>query len=272
MGYTINDFIKSDRFPGLCLISENSGTEREILGVRIIEVPNMEDYLLEGQLLLTSLKAYSNVNTQEFRKHIENIIEKNASGFIICRLNWSEKQETQFDIIMKLCAEHNISVMEVPKSTSLLCIAKYVLMNIFHIEIAKLMFFRMAHDCFSKVMFDLIDIRETMKQMLRYIAAMLDNPVAVYRTDYSCIESSSSEYSSFEIKNDLKEYKPDVITRQQYFYQKRDYTEYIKKFDILGQEEIYLVITEKNEPLSVLDFIGLENSLTLLQYIFVRGG
>ena len=45
MGYTIKDFNDSNKFPGMKLISDNSGINREIKGVRIIAVPDMEKFL-----------------------------------------------------------------------------------------------------------------------------------------------------------------------------------------------------------------------------------
>lgn len=45
MGYTIRNFIESNKFPGIQLLSDNYGMEREIKGVRIIAVPNMENFL-----------------------------------------------------------------------------------------------------------------------------------------------------------------------------------------------------------------------------------
>ena len=44
MGYTVKDLINSNKFPGLQLISDNSGINREIRGVRIIAVPDMENF------------------------------------------------------------------------------------------------------------------------------------------------------------------------------------------------------------------------------------
>lgn len=51
MGYTIKNFICSNKFLGMRLISDNSGINREIRGVRIIVDPNMENFL-GGELLL----------------------------------------------------------------------------------------------------------------------------------------------------------------------------------------------------------------------------
>ena len=45
MGYTVKDLLKSNKFPEMQLINDDSGIDREIKGVRIIEVADMEIYL-----------------------------------------------------------------------------------------------------------------------------------------------------------------------------------------------------------------------------------
>lgn len=45
MGYTIKDFIDSNNFPEMKLISDNSEITREIKGTQIIAVPDMEKFL-----------------------------------------------------------------------------------------------------------------------------------------------------------------------------------------------------------------------------------
>ena len=48
MGYTVKDLLESNKFPEMQLISDDSGIDREIKGVRIIEVPEMEKFLGGG--------------------------------------------------------------------------------------------------------------------------------------------------------------------------------------------------------------------------------
>lgn len=47
MGYTVKDFIDSNKFPGMKLISDDLGINREIKGARIIAAPDMEKFLGE---------------------------------------------------------------------------------------------------------------------------------------------------------------------------------------------------------------------------------
>jgi len=48
MGYTVKDFIDSNNFPEMKLISDNSEINREIKGARIIAAPDMEKFLVGG--------------------------------------------------------------------------------------------------------------------------------------------------------------------------------------------------------------------------------
>lgn len=48
MGYTIKDFIDSNNFPEMKLISDNSEITREIKGTQIIAAPDMEKFLGGG--------------------------------------------------------------------------------------------------------------------------------------------------------------------------------------------------------------------------------
>ena len=48
MNYTIKEFIESNKFPKMQLISDNSGINRVIRGVQILSAPNMEKFLGGG--------------------------------------------------------------------------------------------------------------------------------------------------------------------------------------------------------------------------------
>lgn len=64
MGYTVKDLLRSNKFPEMQLINDDSGIDREIKGVRIIEVADMENFW--GELLLTSMRAYEATEEDAF--------------------------------------------------------------------------------------------------------------------------------------------------------------------------------------------------------------
>ena len=88
MNYTIKEFIESNKFPKMQLISDHSGINRVIRGVQILSVPNMEKFLGGGELLLTSLVVYENqLNERIVLTHLEELNKKQVSGLIIAEDN-----------------------------------------------------------------------------------------------------------------------------------------------------------------------------------------
>ena len=117
MGYTIKDFIDSNKFPEIKLISDDSGINREIKGARIIAVPDMERFISGGELLLTSLFVYEKLDKHMMLNHLEELNKKQVSGFIIKRHNTAHLNQL-FDALLHFCAEHNIPVLEIPQDLS----------------------------------------------------------------------------------------------------------------------------------------------------------
>lgn len=99
---------------------------------------------------------------------------------------------------------------------------------------------------------------------------MLDNPVALYSSNYDCYASSEENPEDFIIENELNIYIPEVFVKHQYFMQKRKYVEYINKIQLFGGRYFYLVITEKNNALKDLDFCVIENAIASLQFALMR--
>ena len=272
MGYTIKDLFESDKFPEMQLISGHSGINREIRGIRIIEVPDMERFWSGGgrELLLTTMRAYQKINEQEFLMHLEKLEKKQIAGFVVKRNQTTEQQKKLFDILLQFAQEHQLPVIEIPQHIYFWDLIKYVLMQICDKETAKLAYFKMTHDNLSSILLHTFDTKKLIDRVLFVVETMIGNPIALYDNDFVCLHASSPNISAFVMEKDIEEYTPDIITKSNYLRQKRENTEYIKKLDIFGQRKIYLVISEKREPLTVLDFIALESIFVMLQYIIMR--
>ena len=270
MGYRVKTLYESDKFPEMQLICGQSGIDREIRGIRIIEVPDMERFVSGGELLLTSMKAYQNINEQKFVRCLEKLDKKQISGFIVKRNQTTEQQKKLFEILLQFGEEYQLPVIEIPQHMYFWEIIKYVLTQICDKETAKLAYFKMTHDNLSSILLNIFDKKKLIERLLFVVETMIGNPVALYNDDLDCLYASSPNLSAFIIEKDIEEYTPDIITRSNYLCQKRKHKEYVKKVDIFGQRKIYLVISEQKEPLTVLDFIALENTFSILQYILIR--
>ena len=273
MGYTVKDLLESNKFPEMQLISDHSGIDREIKGARIIEMPEMEKFLVGGELLLTSMRAYEDTEEDVFLYHLKELDKKQISGFIVKCYQRTEHLKRLFNILMEFSQEYHLPVIEISEDLYFWGIIKHILLQLCDIETAKLKYFKMTHDNLNNILLNVIDSRESIERIFFLISTMLGNPVGLYNADGTCLFSSNSETQDFRIEKNIAEYKSGIITRYQYLCQKRkntNYIEYIKKLNIFERQEMYFVVSEQNEPLRELDFIALENIIITLQFSLIR--
>ena len=270
MGYTVKNLINSNKFPGLQLISDNSGINREIRGVQIIAMPDMEKFLGGGELLLISLMVYEKLDERMMLSHLEELNKKQVSGFVVKRIQNTAHQNKLFETLLLFCNEHSIPVLEIPQDFSYWSIIKYLLLQIFNIEIAKAVYSKMTRDEFNRLFPEETSEYRSLEKLFDRTGMILSNPIALYDEDFHYMYSSISGESDFIIADDYEKYVPNIISRYEYMRQKRKNVEYIRKINILNQCTYYLVVSEVNEPLRELDFITLDSLMPLLLYILTQ--
>ena len=268
--YTVKDLLESSENLQIRLIGKNlgGGVDREIKGIRIVQELDIKKYMVGGELLLTSLKVFEKMNEEMFLFHLEELNKKKISGFIIKR---NESIPSYLlDTLFKFCEENHIPVLEISQNQNYFGIIKYILGQIYSKEAANQLYFVSMHDIFSGILLNESNLNVVIEKVLILLNKMLDNPVAIYSSDYDCYASSEEEPVSFNIENKLKRYIPEVITKHQYFIQKREYVEYINKMQLFDGRYFYLVITEKNNQLNDIDFAGMEDAILTLQFALMR--
>lgn len=270
MGYTIKNFIDSNKFPGMKLISDNSGINREIRGVRIIAVPNMAKFLGGGELLLTSLMVYEKLDERMMLGHLEELNKKQVSGFIVKRIQNTAHQNKLFETLLRFCNEHNIPVLEIPQNLNHWLVIKYLLLQVFNIEIAKAVYSKITRDEFNRLFPEGTSEYRSLEELFDKAGRICGNPIALYDENFHYMYSSTSEKSDLIIADDNEKYVPNIISRYEYIRQKRKNVEYIRKINILNQYTFYLVVSEVNEPLKELDFITLDSLMPLLLYVLTQ--
>ena len=142
-----------------------------------------------------------------------------------------------------------------------------MLLQVFNIEIAKAVYSKMTRDEFNRLFPEETSEYRLLEDLFDRAGRILGNPIALYDEDFHYIYSSTSEESDLIIADDNEKYVPNIISRYEYMRQKRKNVEYIRKINILNQCTYYLVVSEVNEPLSVLDFITLDSLMPLLLYV-----
>lgn len=269
MAYTVKQLLESKQFPDMRLVICKENLNQEIKGIRIIEIEDMERYLTGGELLLTNMKVYFGETEREFRKHLNELEKKQVSGFIIKQHPDMVQKVNYYDILLKFCSERNIPVIEISEDEYYWGIIKYVILQIYDENIARLIYFKLTHDNISNMLLDGENFEDPTKNILFLLSSMIGNPVALYYSNLTCCASTTQDLSDFVFEKNVEKYKPDIVTRFEYKKQRKEHTQYITKIHVLGRVEVYLVVTEVNMPLTILDYMALENAVFTLQYSFM---
>lgn len=267
MGYTVEDFIKSNEFSGIKIINNLYETNREIKGAQFISRADIE-ISGGGKLLLTSLRVYDNLDKNTVICHLEELNKKGVSGFIIKRRKDTVHQKELFELFIHFCDAHGIPVLELPHNISYWAVLKYVLCHAYDLDIAKYLYSEIVQDQINHFLLHERYDEQTIETFFKSLETMVGNSVSLYDENYHCIYPITGQ-KEFTIIGDEK-YVPHITTKHEYIRQKREYVEYIQKIDILNYCHYYLVVTEVNEPLSELDFVTLDNIITALFYLLAQ--
>ena len=91
--------------------------------------------------------VYENqLNERIVLSHLEELNKKQVSGFVVKRRQNTPHLNKLFEILVHFCNEHSIPVLEIPQDSSYWSIIRYLLPQIFNIEIAKAVYSKMTRD------------------------------------------------------------------------------------------------------------------------------
>lgn len=176
MGYTIRNFIESNKFPG------------------------------GGELLLTSLIVYENLDERRMLSHLEELNKKQVSGFCVKRTQNTAHQNKLLEILLVFCREHSIPVIEIPQELSYWAVIKYLLLQIFNIEIAKAVYSKITRDEFNRIFSEDTSECRALEKLFDRAKKILGNPIALYDEDFHCIYSGASEEKELIIAEENEKY------------------------------------------------------------------
>lgn len=272
MEYTIEKLLAEKQWKQLNLLEGKESCKRKIEGIRIIEVPEMARYLTGGELLLTSLYVYRDCSAEEFYQYLIAFEEKHISGILLKEREQISEKEKKIKLLKTYCESKKIPLIEMPKKISFWEMISFVMNRIFTKDVARLRYFKLTQDNFNTLSFGRDITSSKTQDILELLSDMVDNPVTLYYSNLNCYVTSGGDHSRLELREDLEEYIPSVITKFSYMRQRKKGTgeiQYVIKISVMEEVEAYLVVTEKNRKLSAMDCMAIENAIITLQYGFV---
>ena len=270
MAYTVRKLLESEQFPKMKLLCGEKGLDLEVKGIRIIEIEDMERYLTGGEILITSFQVYLSCNDREVEQHFEDLVKSDISGFIVKKRKEYDPTGRRLSLLEKHCKKYKIPLVEIPGDLYYWGIIRYVIMQVFDKATARLKYFKITHDNFNTFILNNNGSCNTASDIIKFLSVMIENPVVLYYGNLNCMVSTNSDNSKLILSDEIQPYKPNIITKFQYMKQmKGSCVQYVVKFAILSEMEIYITITEENRNLTELDYMAIENAIINLQYGFL---
>ena len=270
MGYTVRKLLESEQFPKMKLLCGEKGLDLEVKGIRIIEIEDMERYLTGGEILITSFPVYLSCSDREVEQHFEDLVKSDISGFIVKKRKEYDPTGRRLSLLEKHCKKYEIPLLEIPEDSYYWGIIRYVIMQVFDKATARLKYFKITHDSFNTFILKNNGSSNTASDIIKFLSIMIENPVVLYYGNLNCMVSTNSDNSKLILSDEIQPYKPNIITKFQYMKQmKGSCVQYVVKFAILSEVEIYITITEENRELTELDYMAIENAIINLQYGFL---
>ena len=270
MAYTVRKLLESEQFPKMKLLCGEKGLDLEVKGIRIIEIEDMERYLTGGEILITSFQVYLSCNDREVEQHFEDLVKSDISGFIVKKRKEYDPTGRRLSLLEKHCKKYEIPLVEISEDLYYWGIIRYVVMQVFDKDTARLKYFKITHDNFNTFILNNNGSSNTASDIIKFLSIMIENPVVLYYGNLNCMVSTNSDNSKLILSDEIQPYKPNIITKFQYMKQmKGSCVQYVVKFAILNEMEIYITITEENRELTELDYMAIENAIINLQYGFL---
>ena len=270
MAYTVRKLLESEQFPKMKLLCGEKGLDLEVKGIRIIEIEDMERYLTGGEILITSFQVYLSCSDREVEQHFEDLVKSDISGFIVKKRKEYDPTGRRLSLLEKHCKKYEIPLVEISEDSYYWGIIRYVIMQVFDKDTARLKYFKITHDNFNTFILNNNGSCNTASDIIKFLSVMIENPVVLYYGNLNCMVSTNSDNSKLILSDEIQPYKPNIITKFQYMKQmKGSCVQYVVKFSILNEMEIYITITEENRELTELDYMAIENAIINLQYGFL---
>ena len=270
MAYTVRKLLESEQFPKMKLLCGEKGLDLEVKGIRIIEIEDMERYLTGGEILMTSFQVYLSCSDREVEQHFEDLVKSDISGFIVKKRKEYDPTGRRLSLLEKHCKKYEIPLVEISEDSYYWGIIRYVMIQVFDKDTARLKYFKITHDSFNTFILKNNGSSNTASDIIKFLSIMIENPVVLYYGNLNCMVSTNSDNSKLILSDEIQPYKPNIITKFQYMKQmKESCVQYVVKFAILSEVEIYITITEENRELTELDYMAIENAIINLQYGFL---
>ncbi len=277
MGFTVRDMLKAEIFGDAKLLGGSQGLDNEILGVTIIEAPDIVKFINGGEVLLTGFYAFQSCSAEEFEKYIKELSKKKVGAVAMKRKQKVEYIEEKLHILLNYARDHAVPVLEIAPELSFRDILKVIMERLFNEEVRRLKYFKTTHDNFTALSLSFGSTENGIQRILDVLEKLTGSPAALFNQNMDCLALTENSNDKFLLSKQAEEYQPRFYSNYHYLKQEvctaeggQHTVQLVVRFQVMYNRKMYLVVTESKNRFSDLDDIAIENAVTALRQELFR--
>ncbi len=269
MDITVKDVMNLEQMQGAQILAGLHKIDNIVKGITIIEVPDIVDWLSGGEILLTSLYNVRE-EIQSYREYIQKMAYRGVSALII--KTGRVVQEIPKEII-DAGNEFGLPIIELGKDIKYIDVMYPVMAELFNKQVVKLQYYKQVQDRFT----ELVIAGEGLEGIIRVLEELILNPVVIYNRKFQTLATTDEKVVKFGEVQDSSQ--RENLNAKLYYYRQKVVlpdldnllaTQVVIPIQQLNQINAYLVVVEKNNKLSDMEFIILENASTVISLELVK--
>lgn len=263
-GITVRAALNLPDMEQIKLIGGSSGIDNLIIYLNVIEVPDIVNWVLEGEFLFTT--GFPFIGEEKLQKNlIPGLVERGAAGLCFKPRRYIE--EIKPDLI-RMANEYQFPLLEVPYHLSFSEIIGVIATAISNRQIYELKQRERVH----RELTNLVLRGGTLEKVTEQISELINKEVFLINEHFEVITELKEN-----LKDNFSEYKPDI--KQKVLDNQSSHTQYklddnqhliIVPIEAAGEDYGHIVMLNNQVEISSLHIITLEQAATVISLIMLK--
>jgi purine catabolism regulator len=266
MGLTLQEVLSWDILEDSVVVVPASDNQNQVESITIMEAPDIGRWVDKNSIVLTGLYAVNN-DRRKLAEFIDSLASRNICALFI-KTNRFVTEVPQ--LILSAAARYGVAVVEIPADLRYVDILYPVMAALFKNKIIKLSYYKQTLNALS----GLVLTDKGMKEIAHSFADIIHNPVLIFDADMECLLATDDEYRVVSSREQIGVFRSDdldyIRNKVSFANQSRRFEELMISLQVFGQTKAYLSIIEANRSMSELDYIALENAVSVFSFDLVR--
>jgi PucR family transcriptional regulator, purine catabolism regulatory protein len=270
MPLTVRDILDFDSLYNTELIAGTKGLQKEVIGVMVVEAPDIEAWGSFGQVCLTSFFALNHLSYTETKEFFVKAKKIGIAAFIV-KLDRLVPQIPEHFI--EECNVNQIPLIKIQKGTKYETIILDIMETLINKNKVLLDLYYDINNQFTKMALS----EPQLQDILSFLENLINKPVSLLKNNSIIYISANFELDDFDVvsvtKLSKKRYTNFEYQRQFVIYSNnpnQENSHLCIEIPTLGDDVYQLIIHEVNQLTTEDDFMAIENTVSFLQMALLK--